>query len=322
MNILIINPAIDPASVGLNLWRAINSLTEHEARHISYSHSISYLISGEHDIFYDVMGEDELAEIIMSADILHFNQNDWSYRIPGSNIFEKITNHIDEKHKIVFHGHGGSWLLNPGPQIKHCAEIGASIVVCSPMDPAVVPCAKWLPNVMPLDEFHEPDWNRDFSGGLTIGLSANNSNGVYKGREMVEYMVAYLAREHGFDVAFDFVFGMKLNESLMRRRSHHITIDNWVQGFTGMAGFEGLALGHVVFGRFDPMVREAWEDFAAEMIPIVDIKGFDTCAAKIRDFYNNRDYLIDHCRIGRAWIEKYYNEKSIVDKWIKFYEGL
>jgi len=326
MKILNINLDVDPACVGGNLSRAINKYTDHECHHLSYSKAITYSISKWQDVVYDLILEDELAALIESADILHFNQYDWMFKIYGKeNNFKTIKNYIKPHHKIIFHGHGGSWLLNPTSQIERCKEVGAHIVVCSPLDPCVIQydLCKWIPNVLDVEEKLHPNWNRDFKNEIIIGQAANHSAGVYKGAELVKYMVDHLGtNEHKYPVKYEMITGAILEESLKMRREHHMTVDNWVQGFSGMAGFEGLALGHIVFARFDKVVADAWCGFAEEMIPIVDIKGFDTCAREIRQYCDDRDLLVEDSRKSRVWIEKYYNEKTIVDKWIKYYEGL
>ena len=318
MRIMSINLSGDPACVGASLCDAIKKYSSHTARHVS--DVALNRMSNHKDLVSEPYQFDEIRELIHSSDILHFNQSDWRHES-----FKPYDGCIRATHKIVYHGHGGSWLLDPAKQIARCKDAGASMVVCSPMDSAVVGennCT-WVPNIMPLDEYREPDWGRDFDSDIIIGLAANHSSGTYKGVEMARYMVGHLGHlEHGYPVVFEAVLDLMLNESLSLRKQHHMTIDNWVQGFSGMAGFEGLALGQVVFARFDPVVSEAWRAFSDEMIPIVDIKGFDTCAAEIRKYCNDRELLQEDSRRGRAWIEKYYNEKAILEKWIEFYEGL
>jgi hypothetical protein len=324
MKILNINLCFDPACVGGNLTRAINKYTNHECRHLATSNSLFHVVSKWQDILYDLMPEEELAEIIESADILHFNQYDWAYS-DGSQNFKKVTKHIKSYHKLIFHGHGGSWLLNPGEQIKRCKDAGAEMVVCSPLDPCAVGLDNcvWIPNVLDIEEKIQPDWNRDFQNELIIGQAVNHSAGLYKGSELVKYMVNHLGYlEHKYPVKYEMITNITLEEALIIRKQHHFTVDNWVQGFSGMAGFEGLALGHVVFARLDPAVSEAWKAFAPEMIPIIDIKGFDTCAARLREYCNDRDMLIEHSRKSRAWVENWYNEERILKMWIDFYENL
>ncbi len=318
MKIVSINLNGDPAAVGEYLVRAIRKYTEHDARHILYPHYFN-LISGWHDLIVpeNCAGNAEIAEAIISADVLHFNNCCWTDKR-----FAPYRQFVNRGQRVIFHGHGGSWLLDPTSTLKRCRDIGAAMATCSPMDEAAigVGVATWIPNILPIGEMCKPDWNRNFNGSLIVGLSANHTNGVYKGATMVEYMVDYLRNEHGYDVGFELITGMSHIESIRARRNHHFTVDNWVQGFHGMAGFEGLALGHVVFSRHDELTRQKWEMFCDEMIPMVDVKGFDTCAKQIRKYHNDRDLLIEKSKQGRAWIEKYYNEKAILEKWLNFYE--
>ena len=322
MNILNINLYFDPASVGENLVKAINARGDHAARHLSpacgFHGTTPYT-----DVLFDICPESELNDLFDWADILHFNQYDWSYdgrSVNGIETVQKITGRIHPRHKIVYHGHGGYWLLNPETQIQRNKEMGAYMATCSPMDIAVLgDNATWLPNILNTDSV-KPNWGRDFHGELTVGMAANNTAGIYKGSPMAEYMVGDLKRHFDYPLRFELISGLMREPALKRRNAHHFTIDNWTQGFTGMSGFEGLTLGHVVFGRFDPMVREAWESFAPDMIPIVDVKGFDTCARALREYCDNRESLIEKAHAGPEWLVKWYNDDRILDMWIKFYE--
>ena len=140
--------------------------------------------------------------------------------------------------------------------------------------------------------------------------------------ELISYMIEYLSRDFGYPISFEPISGMEIGESLIKRRKHHFTVDNWVQGFHGMAGLEGLAMGHVVFSRFDPMAKEKWEKYSDEMIPIIDVKGFDTCAMHLRKFMNDRDLLKQKCIESVEWMKKYYTHRIILNKWIDFYERI
>lgn len=328
MLILSINLQGDPAGVGINLVNGINKHTNHKAIHIidkttfldlKRFNPISKKDMGISVLFEEGKASDENRELIRSADILHFNQFDWTHFL-----FEPYLKIIGKNQKMIFHGHGGSWLLNPMGQINRCKARGAFVVTCSPMDEAVFEGEKthWIPNVMPLDDDRSPNWDRDFKNKLYLGLPANHNQGLYKGATMVRYMVDYLREEHGFQIYFELITGMKIDESLRNRRNHHFTVDNWVQGFHGMAGIEGLALGHVVFSRFDPLAHKKWSEFSGEMIPIDDVKGFDTCAKRIREYYHDRDMLLSRCKSNRAWMEKYYSEERLVKTWADFYEKI
>lgn len=315
MKIVSLNLLGDPAAVGRNLVSAIRKHTAHTARHVK--DSTRNMMTDFRDLVSTPYHHEHIREIIHEADVLHFNQVDWAHES-----FDPYRSAMHSGQRVLFHGHGGSWLLNPEPQIARARALGAGIVVCSPMDTAVVPCSTWIPNILNMEGV-APDWDRDYTGDLIIGLAANNSNGLYKGAEMVRYMADYLGhREHGFPVQFELITNRTLAAALETRTRHHFTVDNWVQGFTGMQGFEGLALGHVVFGRFDIMVHRAWGLFAPEMIPVVRVKGFDTCAMKIREYCNDRHKLIEDSRGGYEWIHKWYTDERIVKMWIDYYEKL
>ena len=323
MKILLLCLNQDPACVVWNLHQAINKYTTHTSR---YAVSNPTILGGREmcnikDLIVgsDNCPQDKLEQLINEADVLHFSQYDWTTNVFPGVTFQNLMHRKDQK--MVFHGHGGAWLLDPEPQIQRCKEVNATMITCSPIDRMVVPDIKWMPNILNLDSI-TPDWDRNFTGILTASLA--NGNPVYKGGEIASYVFEYL-NKFGYDVNFQILTSLTLNECLNVRRQHHFTIDNWVQGFTGMAGLEGLALGHIVVARLDPMAIDEWSKhwfYFKSMPPFTDVHGMDECAKVIREYYNNRDSLKEHSIRNRKWIDEYYKPEDVVKLWVELYESL
>lgn len=362
MKILIVSPYYDPAQMGVRLCASLNAHSHHEAESIvgirTYFPSEdggvpmldqepdlvlearcqdcegSGLIAGSHcphclgtGLVRDVDIERKVREKFETADVVHFNQFDWTY-YPGGEATQKSVEWcyplewgkmVSPRHKLVFHGHGGAWLLDPDAQTKRCRNADATMVTCSPIDQVVVPGIRWMPNVMPVRQKDYRPAKRDFRGRLHAGMASCAP--LYKGGEIAAYVFEYL-RKFGYDVDFTVIEGLSLTAALRVRAAHHFTVDNWTQGFHGLAGLEGLSLGHVVFARLDPLAEEAWAAFADEMIPIVNVHGMDDCARWVRKYYRDRKALESKCKEGRAWMEKYYSEERLVGIWAGFYESL
>lgn len=360
MRILIISPYYDPAQMGVRLCRLLNEHTGHEAKSIAGIRTYFPSGSGEHKAMLDEApdllmqkkceacdgagetGDEECGEckstgiedqgdvcakaarMMEEADVLHFNQFDWTYH-PGGEAGATgeaycfpmdWERHMKEGQKLVFHGHGGAWLLDPGRQIRRCENAGATMVTCSPIDRAVVPEIMWMPNFVPVsDEAYKPV-ERDFGGRLRASMVSCAP--LYKGAGIAEYVFEYLGK-FGYDVSFEVVQGMPLVEALRTRAPHHFTVDNWTQGFHGLAGLEGLCLGHVVIARLDPMARMAWDGVFEEPIPLEDVRGMDDCAKRVRHYHGDRAALEEKCARGREWMERNYSERRLAEIWSEFY---
>ena len=343
MKILILSPVHDPAGVGVNLAYAIKNHTDNDCKLIigvnTNALNRSFLAGIDHTILAYEQDFTKLIEAIEWADLVHYNQavnfEDFyggQDRFIGAKklLCMKVKNAKKEEFDfedlvkdkpLVIHGHGGIWLLNPEPLLERCQDWNAVIATCSPIDEQVVPGIRWVPNVLPISQDIYQSAEKNFDGELICSQAAHDS--LYKGGGIVKYVFDWLPHiEKGFDVKFEPIGKLSIEEAMEKRRSHHFTIDSWVQGFHGMAGLEGLALGQIVFSRFDPMAKEKWRGFSEEMIPIIDVKGMDEFAKYLRLFNNDRELLKKKCQESRAWMEKNYNEKRVVGKWIELYREI
>jgi len=329
-----ISPWYDPACASELRASAINKLPGQECRNMigditrfpagqQFNEEVDIWLT--RDLRDNPKKLDEVNEILYQADVLHFNQYDWNVTWDSMGLYGTGAPNINWKDfiygkKVVWHGHGGPWLLDPEKQLKVCREIGAVAVTCSPIDEKVAPGVQWMPNVVGMDRGLLIPMERDWSGTLIGGMASHA--GDYKGKVPAEYVFEYVGKA-GYPVKFEFISKLSRKEGVLKRKNHHITVDNWIQGFFGLAGLEGLALGHIVIARMDPMARDKWDTmFKYDPVPIIDVKGMDECGRVLRDMCNDRGLAK---RIGdrsAQWMTNNYTDKQIAEKWIKFYEGL
>jgi len=324
MLILLLHPQYDPACVGYNLYTAINKHTPHTMRHIVGMPTmiISKTLTLKHDLVisgnYHNCNIDELKRLVNQADILHFSQYDWTEKITGtSHTFQDLMHRKDQK--IIFQGHGGAWLLDPDKRMELYRKNGVKVITCSQIDEQIIPEAEWMPNILGTDSFDlTPDWSRDFNKQLHASLASNCP--LYKGGEIVSYVFEYLCK-FGYDFKFEYVKNLEKSESIKIRKKHHITVDNWTQGFFGLAGLEGLAMGHIVFARLNSLAIKNWQTKFAKMPPIENVMGMDECAKVLRKYYNDRILMKERCIENFKWIEDYYTDEKIVKMWKELYES-
>jgi hypothetical protein len=89
-----------------------------------------------------------------------------------------------------------------------------------------------------------------------------------------------------------------------------------------MSGLEGLALGHIVIARLNRVAECNWACYFNEVPPICNVAGMDECALKLKEYYNDRDMLKEHCRLNREWIDENYTDEKIALFWKELYEEL
>lgn len=320
MKILYLSNPIDPAGVSVNMALAIKKHTKHDCKYAieqtTHVVDLDLLRSNEIEpIFIDKPGTEKALEAAIEwSDVVHVNSAmaRWPLLLHNTIDLEELL----VGKGILFHTHGGAWLLNPDWVCERCDALGALMVTCSPIDEIVAPGIRWVPNVLP--EHIKPS-PRKWDGRLICGQACGDA--LYKGGGIVEYVFEWLNRTvRGIQVDYELVMDVPYHESLAIRAKHHMTIDNWTQGFHGMAALEGMALGQVAFSRFHPMAREKWEAFSDDMIPIIDIAGMDDFGRWMRVYDRDREALKEQAEKSRKWIENNYTEKQVIAHWIDVYK--
>lgn len=323
MKIAMVCPIYDPALAAERLYGAINKHTEHSCRLVVGRKSILSDEDGndfEHNQTEDIMlsgweQNREAEEMLMGMDVIHFHDSDWTYSDhPLSINWRRVL----PGKKVVWHGHGGWWLLNPGKKIATCEKVGAAMVTCSALDTVIVPQLRWMPNVVELEEIQVAD--RGWDDVIRVGMAVFKTGHLYKGVGVwEEYIFDWIPNKEKFE--FHVVSGARNEECLKRRAGDHITIDNITQGFHGLAGLEGLAMGHAVIVRLDPIVKKAWEE-RFPGLPMIDVVGMDHAAYRFTQLEKDRELLKDIALKSRAWMDENFTEKQIAEEWIEFYESL
>lgn len=323
MKIAMVCQLFDPALAAERLYRAINRYTKHSCRLVVGRKTILKGEDGKDFQFNrteDVMlsGWEEVRKVeqlLKDMDIIHFHDVDWAYDTGPPSINWKAV--LPGK-KLVWHGHGGAWLLNPGEKTRTCREAGATMVTCSALDAVVAPEVRWMPNVVELEKIRVAD--RDWDEKIKVGMAAFKGGQLYKGVGVwKEYIFDWIPNREAFE--FRIVWGVRNEECLKRRSGDHITIDNITQGFHGLAGLEGLAMGHAVIVRLDPVVKQGWEE-RFPGLPMIDVVGMDHAAQWLTKLEKDRNLLKDTALGGRDWMDKHFTEKQIAEEWINLYESL
>lgn len=325
MLILILHPQQDPAGAGLNLYKAIKKYTTHEVRHVvghpTFLFQTKHQFVDEHDVVLSGTNKncnkEELEVLINKADVLHFSQWDWTEKVMYNDYtFGDLMHRKDQK--LIFQGHGGAWLLDPDKRMEMYKSNNVKVITCSPIDEQVIPGAEWMPNILGLDTLDfTPNWERDFEGTLIASLA--NVCPVYKGGEIVDYVFEYLKR-FGYKIEFHTLKIYSKKDCIKIRKLHHITVDNWVQGFFGYAAMEGLALGHIAFARSNDLAIRNWSKKFDTLPPVDNVIGMDECAKRVRWYYNNRNAMKERAIENREWIDKNYTDEKIIKIWENMYE--
>lgn len=322
MEILLINGKWDCAGASINLCRAINKYTKHKARHMVETETY---LAYDTDITAKQYNPGEvwsILKIIEKADILHFNHAD--HNVP----FKGITwSRFMSDKRIVYHSHSG-WEKGKDfhdeflkGELFHKYDSYDKVIVCAPCNTFVFNESVWLPNIL---QIYEKDYlplsKKDLNGRLIVGQSPSVRR--LKSTDVLEKAVYELKRS-GYDIELDVIEATSHRECLKRKKSHHIEFDNMEQGHLGMAAFEAASMGIVTMGWMKPSVQDAYFKLGEESgLPFINVDSEESLKKELLRFIENRQLLIERSNYTRFWMQRYYNEKRIVDLYVKLYEGL
>ena len=319
MKVLLINLEFDCAGVSWHLRNALNSIPGWEACSIVKRHTPAAPYAD-----YCYCEIDDITKAAEGFDILHFNNWIWTHK-PNTNAFlfhpynEYGEGHPFEKlvgkKKFVFHFHGGFHQLNPAYWVRECKLADASILKCDPIAP--IPYATWLPNVLDLSTIrpHTVPYN----DGVRVAIHNDTADGRRNNKVIVQSL-DYLS--HTQPITHQCFSNMLRYEALELRRSYNLSIDNLTQGFTGMWGWESLALGHVLLSRYDPRTLTAYKKMFGEDVPVRDVTNIDEMAEIAMFYVKHPNALQQDGENAIRWSHTHYTPSTIVRKYIDFYKNL
>jgi len=322
LNILLINNKWDCAGVSISLCNAINRHTKHRARHmvavetaIKYETDITSANCVPHRLW-------SIMKIIEKADILHFNYADHS--VP---FFDIRWPDFMRGKKCIFHDHSG-WeprkLLHNAyvsGRLFHKYDDYEQAIVCAPSDTHIFNRSIWLPNLMPIyREDYLPLRDRPHYNSIIIGQTASSPE--LKSTEMLADAVREL-KAKGYNVEMDLITGASHSDCLRRKRSHYIEFDNMHQGHHGMAGLEAISMGIPTLAWLTPEVIKAYERLGSgDPIPFINVRDKGELMTEMIELITNRNTWEERSSYSRRWIEKYYDEKNLVQMYIDLFERL
>lgn len=333
------NPYIDPAGVGANLYNAINKYTNHEARHIvgiqTYFNVPDFCILNEFAISgNDKLIKDKIVEIVENSDLIHFNMfgHDSFFRfhvktdkISCGAVIRFMTNlkKYIKRIPFIYHDHG-IWMEGResygeymNGKLFNKYNDYAGIVVCSPSAIGVYNGSIWLPNIIPQNDEHYLPIERDWDGDIYIAHSPSNRR--FKGTNIIIDIIDELQKK-GYPIKLILIENTNHENVMKMRQKCNIVIDSCYDSYPNLTSFEGMSQGQVAITRVTDEYMKYYNEIGDEPMPIITIKNSLELKGKLIFLLDNRDKLKEFAYKSREWIEKYYADYILIKKWVKFYE--
>lgn len=308
----------DPAGCAIQFSKAINKYTEHTCRLITTAEK--YCFNFEKDIHVpDISVYDfglthtkwyEIEDILKQTDIFHFHTlSDESMEISPY----KAKDFIKGK-KIVHHHHGHpDFRANPDKYRLKYQKLKRKVLVSTPDLLFGMPEATWQPNCVPVnDPLYMPTEERHEE--FTVGHSPTRL-ALKNTAELIE-----AANRAGVNV--DIIMNTPHKEALRRKQKCHVIFDH-LQGYYGVSSLEGLSMGKPVIANLSDWVSNNIKAFVeTENLPWIKCSDVESVFYPLSDFKAGTEPIRPYREASRKFMVNHWSDKKVVNRLIKFYEGL
>jgi hypothetical protein len=313
MNILMITTN-DPAGVGINFTDAINRYTSHRCRLITTE--IRYNFYYKKDLHIPWISDfSEVEQLLKTAEIYHFHMVADEYIKIGP--FRPVD-FLDSK-KIVQHHHGEPlFRANPEKFLKKEKMLGRKAVVSTPDLLRVYPGASWIPNPVPLsDELYLP-YNHTNGRGDKIFIGHSPTRKELKNTKEFLEVVGEL-KSKGLNVEPVIIENTPHRKCLKTKQKCDVFFDH-MQGYFGVSSLEALSQGIPTIAGLDDWCISWIKSFTGcKELPWIIARNKDELKEVLLKLTLDNDLRRFYKTFSRQWIERYWNEKSIIEALIDFY---
>jgi hypothetical protein len=322
MNILMICE-YDPAGRAIEFCKAINAYSKHSCRLITTKRQ--YGAEYEEDMYIPSNTIDKRKDYakyaVSGADIIHFHV------LANENmdfVFD-LKDYIKGKKKIIHHHHGHQDLrISPKKYNEHYKKNGRTVLVSTPDLLKLIDNSIWMPNILPLstDPLLQPVYDDVLPQNKIIVCQAIADKPQIRGINWKDTnMLRRVVKEiNDSKIELRILEGLPYKKCLEEKRKAHITFDH-MQGYFGVSSLESLAQGKPVIAGIDEWNRDHL--FALGDMTYLPWSIAQTQTQLYSDlifFANDTDWRKQTGELSRQWMEKYWNEQSIVDKLVEIYE--
>jgi hypothetical protein len=298
-----------------NLNHAINTYTEHSSRLIAAQAGNQDRVFPS-DIIIDNSSYDIIHNIIQEADVIH------------------LHNFYDNQH--LFRKYPDLWpLVMSKPRVwqahtqRDCkwvsfetplADKSMKHLVIAQYHPRQYPECQIVPNIIDIwDRKYRPIRNENLIPHVVYSPSNQNLSGWDdKGYAETKPVLTYLASNS--IITHDMIINVPHEDCMLRKAYGNIGIDEIKTGSYHLCSLENLSLGLANIAYLDDLTLQAIETVTGTK----ENPWFNTRATnlqhKIVEIACDRGAMRQHQDNSRAWMEKYWDPKVLVNQFIDIYK--
>jgi len=297
----------------------LNKLTELNVRLIDLKRWGRY----PQDIIFEE-SVDEAVDVVSGADIIHFH----NYIGLDTDVFNPIDFREFQKKGIgllrQFRTSPTTLEINTGVPVEKILSPDIPSIVIAQFHERYYPNARVVPNAIPTDRgeytptFETPVYDICYSPSrMTYAWSSRwDTKGA---PETVKVLQEIEKKTRAKNIV---VYNKKLTEVLETKQKSKIIIDDLVTGSYHASGLEGLCLAKAVLCFLDHRTEKVLKEISGSAeIPFINTHLFDA-GDVLLDLVQNDELITLIGERSRSWINTYWSENIIAERYLRVYEDL
>jgi hypothetical protein len=261
----------------------------------------------------------EIADLLAKADVIHCHDDGYPTMLPGA---------IGSRRPLVHHAHIGDLpqrmfrALGYRPDVKHaCITNGYGRLFDAEECRARVRFGRLADPIEIEHPIYRAGADRPATGPLRVVYTFSNRAEV--GRKInAKSPGATKALVQGLEgVDFHWVNGVGFERSMAEKRWAHVVLDEVFTPYTNLSSLEGAAAGACVVVNFDDYTRNDlcdWLGAPRDSYPFLRVTP-ETLRGTLEALRDDPREAIERGRAARAWMEKWYGTRRILDRYLEFY---
>jgi len=306
-------------------WNTVTALNAHsdvEARLVVLNPSAYGLRTFPDDLVWQ-RDRDESLAVLAAADAVHLHQ----WFDPAAWFGPEVGAICAMKPCIrQFHSELAHFVGDDPAALDHILTEPMPHLVIAQFHERYYPRARVVPNLVPLGDplLSSPNpQEHEFpcvAWSPTVHVSAWDSRWATKGYPETRRMLERLSKEQRCTV--DVIENVPRDECLRRKGAADLVIDEMVTGSYHLSGLEGLAQGKPVLGWLDERTQIVLRELTgASVLPWVNAH-LEDAEGVLRALLADRNLRAAIGAESRAWMERWYNDRVLVQYYVRAYRDL
>lgn len=322
---LIVHVALTPlAGAPIRIVDALNKYTDFEARFINYSPNCCGNRTFPEDLVWE-KDKDECLEYISSADILHFHH--FIDLDSDNNPFLINFRKINPKAKFIRHFHTDlNYIVENTVKTKKDIINDKYPKLVIPHYPERTFLDTYIvPNIIPInDEILKPASVQNEA--IKVFFSASIDTSMWhtrwntKGLPEVQDKLSKLNKNSNFD--FQIVTNTPYIECQKLKQQSDIVIGDTTSGSYHLTDLEALSMGKPTFSYLDNRTQLVLQNLLqCDELPFINTR-LEEIDLPFFEIVKNEQLRKELGQFSRSWIEKYYDDRKLINHFIDVYQKL